>query len=155
MAAAGEGTSLGTGVPPCWRRPLCGKHSPQVRTPLHFFYQLWGGGLMAAAIRCYNRRIASKPAMLRPSDPEVYYEIRGQFHFTSQWKNCCEHPVIALQVFIMTETDRHVTIRAELKEENWWEYCPICGSKLENHKCRFVCSNPRCRFFMSCSEFDM
>jgi hypothetical protein len=39
--------------------------------------------------------------------------------------------------------------------ENWWEYCPVCSAKLVNHKCRFICSNPRCNFFMSCSEFDM
>jgi hypothetical protein len=41
------------------------------------------------------------------------------------------------------------------KENNWWELCPICGSKLLNRKCRFVCSNPQCHFFMSCSEFDL
>jgi hypothetical protein len=40
------------------------------------------------------------------------------------------------------------------KQENWWELCPVCGSKLLNQKCRFVCSDPRCQFFMSCSEFD-
>jgi ribosomal protein S27AE len=43
----------------------------------------------------------------------------------------------------------------EEKQEDWWEFCPVCGSRLLNHKCRFVCSNPRCHFFMSCSEFDM
>ena len=41
------------------------------------------------------------------------------------------------------------------KPENWWEFCPVCSSKLINQKCRFVCSNPRCQFFMSCSEFDL
>jgi len=41
------------------------------------------------------------------------------------------------------------------KLENWWEFCPICSSKLINQKCRFVCSNPLCQFFMSCSEFDL
>jgi len=39
--------------------------------------------------------------------------------------------------------------------ENWWDLCPICGSELANQKCRFVCSNPQCQFFMSCSEFDL
>jgi hypothetical protein len=39
--------------------------------------------------------------------------------------------------------------------ENWWEFCPICSAKLVNHKCRYVCSDPRCNFFMSCSEFDL
>jgi len=41
------------------------------------------------------------------------------------------------------------------KQENWWEFCPVCSSKLINQKCRFVCSNPQCQFFMSCSEFDL
>ena len=39
-------------------------------------------------------------------------------------------------------------------QENWWDYCPICNSKLRNQKCKYVCSNPQCNFFMSCSEFD-
>src|SRR5262249_36857290 len=42
----------------------------------------------------------------------------------------------------------------EEEPENWWEFCPVCGCNLLNHKCRFVCSNPQCHFFMSCSEFD-
>ena len=40
-------------------------------------------------------------------------------------------------------------------EENWWDYCPICNARLINHKCKYVCSNSRCHFFMSCSEFDL
>jgi hypothetical protein len=40
-------------------------------------------------------------------------------------------------------------------EENWWDYCPICSAKLINQKCKYVCSNPKCNFFMSCSEFDL
>jgi len=39
--------------------------------------------------------------------------------------------------------------------ENWWDYCPICNAKLINQKCKYVCSNPKCNFFMSCSEFDL
>ena len=42
----------------------------------------------------------------------------------------------------------------ESKPDNWWEVCLVCGAKLVNQKCRFVCSNPRCHYFMSCSEFD-
>jgi hypothetical protein len=38
--------------------------------------------------------------------------------------------------------------------ENWWDYCPICNSKLQNQKCKYICPNPQCHFFMSCSEFD-
>ena len=40
-------------------------------------------------------------------------------------------------------------------EENWWDYGPICNSKLLNQKCKYVCSNASCNFFMSCSEFDL
>ena len=40
-------------------------------------------------------------------------------------------------------------------EDNWWDYCPICSSKLNNQKCKYVCPNPKCNFFMSCSEFDL
>jgi hypothetical protein len=53
------------------------------------------------------------------------------------------------------QTGQEIHAAAHPKEDNWWEFCPVCSSKLVNHKCRFVCSNPLCRFFMSCSEFDM
>ena len=39
--------------------------------------------------------------------------------------------------------------------ENWWDYCPVCSSKLINQKCKYICPNPKCNFFMSCSEFDV
>src|SRR5918912_594159 len=38
--------------------------------------------------------------------------------------------------------------------EKWWECCPLCGSKMFNQKCRYLCSNEQCHFFMSCSEYD-
>ena len=38
--------------------------------------------------------------------------------------------------------------------DNWWDYCPVCSSKLVNQKCKYICPNPKCNFFMSCSEFD-
>jgi hypothetical protein len=40
-------------------------------------------------------------------------------------------------------------------EQNWWDYCPICSSRLNNLKCKYICPNPKCNFFMSCSEFDL
>jgi hypothetical protein len=39
--------------------------------------------------------------------------------------------------------------------ENWWDYCPICNARLINQKCKYVCSDQNCHFFMSCSEFDL
>jgi hypothetical protein len=53
----------------------------------------------------------------------------------------------------MSQSESSTTKKKE--EENWWDFCPICSSKLINQKCRFVCSNPQCQFFMSCSEFDL
>lgn len=44
---------------------------------------------------------------------------------------------------------------SEEPQQNWWEFCPVCSSKLVNHKCRLVCSNRQCHYFMSCSEFDL
>jgi len=39
-------------------------------------------------------------------------------------------------------------------EDNWWDFCPICNTKMVNQKCKYICPNAKCNFFMSCSEFD-
>jgi hypothetical protein len=72
-------------------------------------------------------------------------------------ETACQYPEIALQVQWMSENRKFQDADSpcEQKEEDWWKFCPICGAKLVNHKCRFVCSDPRCNFFMSCSEFDL
>jgi hypothetical protein len=44
--------------------------------------------------------------------------------------------------------------QVQSKQDSWWEFCPICGAKLVDRKCKFVCSNPECHYFQSCSEFD-
>ena len=34
----------------------------------------------------------------------------------------------------------------------YWDYCPNCGHRLQNERCKYRC--PRCHYFMSCSDFD-
>jgi Zn finger protein HypA/HybF involved in hydrogenase expression len=37
-------------------------------------------------------------------------------------------------------------------EGEYWRWCPRCGHELHSEKCKLTC--PRCRYFMSCSDFD-
>ena len=83
------------------------------------------------------------PWFLRNANCQDSYELLNQYY-----SSLLDSPEM-----IMTRSES--AGRAEEKPENWWEFCPLCGSKLHNHRCRFVCPNPRCRFFMSCSEFDL
>jgi hypothetical protein len=52
------------------------------------------------------------------------------------------------------KTSKTLANARQEREENWREFCPVCGFKLVNQKCRFICSNPKCSYFQSCSEFD-
>jgi len=31
--------------------------------------------------------------------------------------------------------------------------CPICGAELEERKCKLICPDPRCGYYLSCSDF--
>jgi hypothetical protein len=42
--------------------------------------------------------------------------------------------------------------KADREEDDWWDHCPLCGARLRNQGCKYRC--PRCRYFMSCSDFD-
>jgi hypothetical protein len=64
------------------------------------------------------------------------------------------NPSPAAEDLSMSRADSPSTPPTDL-EENWWDYCPICNARLINQKCKYVCSDPTCNFFMSCSEFDL
>ena len=31
--------------------------------------------------------------------------------------------------------------------------CPICGRELAERKCKLFCPDPRCNYYLSCSDF--
>jgi hypothetical protein len=31
--------------------------------------------------------------------------------------------------------------------------CPVCGSTLDERKCKLICPDPRCGYYLSCSDF--
>lgn len=51
--------------------------------------------------------------------------------------------------------ERDAPDEAEKKQASidaWWDHCPLCGARLHNRGCKYRC--PRCRYFMSCSDYD-
>lgn len=31
--------------------------------------------------------------------------------------------------------------------------CPVCSKELEERKCKLICTDPRCGYYMSCADF--
>lgn len=38
----------------------------------------------------------------------------------------------------------------DVSDNEYWNYCDNCGTRLQTFRCRYVC--PNCGFFHSCSE---
>jgi hypothetical protein len=36
-------------------------------------------------------------------------------------------------------------------QEHLSRFCPTCGSRLDDHRCKLICRN--CGFFLSCADF--
>jgi acetyl-CoA carboxylase beta subunit len=48
--------------------------------------------------------------------------------------------------------EQSITPEEEPPAGDWWDHCPLCGARLHNQGCKYRC--PRCRYFMSCSDYD-
>lgn len=44
----------------------------------------------------------------------------------------------------------HAAKIIDISDNEYWNYCDNCGTRLETFRCRYVC--PKCGFFHSCSE---
>ncbi len=43
--------------------------------------------------------------------------------------------------------------RSTATPEQVMRTCPICGSELADRKCKLYCPDPRCGYYLSCSDF--
>lgn len=67
--------------------------------------------------------------------------------------NPLPRPLDSATIDLFATPDRRDTLQSEETPVcNYWDFCPNCGSRLQNQKCKYRC--PRCTYFMSCSDFD-
>lgn len=45
------------------------------------------------------------------------------------------------------------TTRPDNIPERVMRTCPICSSELAERKCKLYCPDPRCGYYLSCSDF--
>ena len=103
----------------------------------------------------WNRNHIDLPSLT--ADPwRNWNELRTKIkRIAKPVKAFLRHSFVAILGVMESSTNRSEPAQADDQTpENWWECCPICGSKMFNQKCRYLCPNPQCHFFMSCSEFD-
>ena len=52
----------------------------------------------------------------------------------------------------VNEHTQSTTANTEPAPEFANQFCPVCSTRLESHRCKMICR--RCGYFMSCSEFE-
>ncbi len=51
----------------------------------------------------------------------------------------------------LVRTDRPV--RESDQADTVMRTCPNCGAELTERKCKLICPDPRCGYFLSCSDY--
>lgn len=51
------------------------------------------------------------------------------------------------------EAPRTVKPQDRATPERVMRTCPICGKELAERKCKLYCPDPRCGYYLSCSDF--
>ncbi len=52
----------------------------------------------------------------------------------------------------VNEHTQSITANTESAPEFANQFCPVCSTRLESHRCKMICR--QCGYFMSCSEFE-
>jgi len=51
------------------------------------------------------------------------------------------------------QTPKPEATRSRVSPDRLMRTCPICGSELEERKCKLFCPDPRCNYFLSCADY--
>ena len=52
----------------------------------------------------------------------------------------------------VSKPNESTSVNAESAPEFANQFCPVCSTRLESHRCKLICR--QCGYFMSCSEFE-
>ena len=108
------------------------------------------------ADRLWPRAIprSAGPSSIVNCERSYFLSVAGNLS-TTEAKTALIRQRIVRMVEVGLESEPKLISEGVAKHDNWWDFCPICNSKLVNQKCKYVCPKPECHFFMSCSEFDL